>query len=58
MIVVTSAKVWSAECFNSVANPETSSRTNGTTASRMLNAIPPARKKMLSSPALSQTRFA
>ena len=33
-------------------------RTNGTAARRMLNAIPPARKKTLSSPALSQTRLA
>ena len=40
------------------ARPQTRSRTNGTAASRMLNAMPPARNSTLSSPALSQTRFA
>jgi hypothetical protein len=35
--------------------PLTSSSTNGTAASRMLNATPLARKKMLSSPLLLHT---
>jgi hypothetical protein len=39
-------------------SPLTRSRKNGTAASRMLNAMPLARKKMLSSPLLSQTRRA
>ena len=38
--------------------PQTTSSTNGTAASMMLNAMPPARNSTLSSPALSQTRLA
>ena len=47
----------SALWLRKYASPVTSRSANGTTASRMLNAIPPARKKMLSSPALSHTRL-
>jgi hypothetical protein len=38
--------------------PVMSSRMNGTAARIRLNAIPPARKRTLSSPLLSQMRFA
>ncbi len=37
---------------------QTASNTNGTAARMRLNAMPPARKSALSSPLLSQTRFA
>ena len=58
MMAVMSANVSIGGMIQQRRKPDTSSNTNGTAANRMLNAMPPARKKMLSSPELSHTRFA
>jgi hypothetical protein len=54
----TSEEVVSGDWLSRYTRPVARSRKKGTTASRMLKAMPPARKKTLSSPLLSHTRFA